>query len=161
MPAKCNRLKKFVLKTRAIPPYSPTMTHLTPLQHYVTKENGTEPPFANPYWNHKAEGLYVDVISGAVLFASVHKFDSGTGWPSFTQPVDGQAVVEKPDTTHGMRRTEVRSLTSDAHLGHVFPDGPEGGLRYCINSAALRFVPKDNLRAEGYGDYLGILDRDL
>jgi peptide methionine sulfoxide reductase msrA/msrB len=130
---------------------------LTPLQHSVTKENGTEPPFNNPYWDHKGEGLYVDVISGEVLFASLHKFDSGTGWPSFTQPVDPKTIVEKTDTTHGMRRTEVRSVTSDAHLGHVFPDGPDGGNRYCINSAALRFVPKDNLKAEGYGDYLAMM----
>ena len=127
---------------------------LTPLQHYVTKENGTEPPFNNPYWDHKEDGLYVDVISGDPLFASLHKFDSGTGWPSFTKAIDPQNITEKTDTTHGMRRTEVRSLTSDAHLGHVFPDGPDGGLRYCINSAALRYVPKDRLQAEGYGDYV-------
>ena len=132
---------------------------LTPLQHHVTKENGTEPPFNNPYWDHKGEGLYVDVISGEVLFASLHKFDSGTGWPSFTQPLNPQNITEKTDTTHGMRRVEVRSVTSDAHLGHVFPDGPGGGNRYCINSAALRFVAKDDLQAEGYGAYQGLFDR--
>jgi methionine-R-sulfoxide reductase len=132
---------------------------LTPLQHHVTKENGTEPPFNNPYWDHKGEGLYVDVISGEVLFASLHKFDSGTGWPSFTQPLNPQNITEKTDTTHGMRRVEVRSVTSDAHLGHVFPDGPGGGNRYCINSAALRFVAKDDLQAEGYGVYQGLFDQ--
>ena len=135
------------------------MTTLTPLQHHVTKENGTEPPFNNPYWDHKGEGLYVDVISGEVLFASLHKFDSGTGWPSFTKAIDPQNITEKTDTTHGMRRVEVRSVTSDAHLGHVFPDGPDGGNRYCINSAALRFVAKDDLQAEGYGAYQGLFDR--
>ena len=132
---------------------------LTPLQHHVTKENGTEPPFNNPYWDHKGEGLYVDVISGEVLFASLPKFDSGTGWPSFTQPLNPQNITEKTDTTHGMRRVEVRSVTSDAHLGHVFPDGPGGGNRYCINSAALRFVAKDDLQAEGYGVYQGLFDQ--
>ena len=131
---------------------------LTPSQHYVTKENGTEPPFNNPYWNHKAEGLYVDVISGEPLFASLHKFDSGTGWPSFTKAIDPQNITEKTDTTHGMRRVEVRSVASDAHLGHVFPDGPKGGLRYCINSAALRFVAKEDLQAEGYEAYQGLFD---
>ena len=135
------------------------MDNLTPLQHHVTRENGTEPPFNNPYWNHKAEGLYVDVISGEPLFASLHKFDSGTGWPSFTQPVNPQNIIEKTDTTHGMRRVEVRSVASDAHLGHVFPDGPEGGLRYCINSAALRFVAKEDLQAEGYEAYQGLFDQ--
>ena len=134
------------------------MDNLTPLQDYVTKENGTEPPFNNPYWDHKEEGLYVDVISGEPLFASLHKFDSGTGWPSFTQPVNPQNIIEKTDTTHGMRRVEVRSVASDAHLGHVFPDGPKGGLRYCINSAALRFVAKEDLQAEGYEAYQGLFD---
>ncbi len=134
------------------------MDNLTPLQHHVTRENGTEPPFNNPYWNHKAEGLYVDVISGEPLFASLHKFDSGTGWPSFTRPLNPQNIIEKTDTTHGMRRVEVRSVASDAHLGHVFPDGPDGGLRYCINSAALRFVAKEDLQAEGYEAYQGLFD---
>ena len=134
------------------------MDNLTPLQHYVTKENGTEPPFNNPYWDHKEEGLYVDVISGEPLFASLHKFDSGTGWPSFTKAIDPQNITEKTDTTHGMRRVEVRSVASDAHLGHVFPDGPKGGLRYCINSAALRFVAKEDLQAEGYEAYQGLFD---
>jgi len=126
---------------------------LTPLQHHVTQCGGTEPPFQNEYWDNHAEGLYVDVVSGEPLFASVHKFDSGTGWPSFTKPLVSGNVVEQVDTTHGMVRTEVRSKTS--HLGHVFPDGPKdgGGLRYCINSAALRFIPKDRLAGEGYAEW--------
>ena len=126
---------------------------LTPEQYRITKENGTERPFDNAFWNNKAEGLYVDVISGKPLFLSRHKFDSGTGWPSFTQPVQTDEVVEIVDKSHGMVRTEVRSKTSDAHLGHVFPDGPAPtGLRYCINSASLRFIPKDQMAAEGYGE---------
>src|SRR4030095_12992416 len=119
---------------------------LTPEQFHVCKENGTEPPFRNAYWNNHEPGLYVDIISGDALFASVHKFDSGTGWPSFWQPLEKKAGVEKTDDTHGMSRTEVRSAKSDSHLGHVFPDGPKPtGMRYCINSAALRFVPLSKL----------------
>lgn len=129
---------------------------LTPEQYRVTQEDGTERPFANSYWDNKAPGLYVDVVSGEPLFASTDKFDSGSGWPSFTRPVEGAKVVEHSDTKFGMRRTEVRSGGADSHLGHVFPDGPReaGGLRYCINSAALRFVPLPELEAEGYGAYL-------
>ena len=129
---------------------------LTPEQYRVTQEDGTERPFANAYWDNKAPGLYVDVVSGEPLFASTDKFDSGSGWPSFTRPVEGAKVVEHSDTKFGMRRTEVRSGGADSHLGHVFPDGPReaGGLRYCINSAALRFVPLPELEAEGYGAYL-------
>jgi methionine-R-sulfoxide reductase len=127
---------------------------LTPEQYRVCIENGTEPAFRNEYWDNHAPGLYVDVISGEPLFASVHKFDSGTGWPSFFQPVDKEAIVEKNDATHGMERTEVRSKKSDAHLGHVFPDGPKpSGLRFCINSASLRFVPAERLKEEGYERY--------
>jgi methionine-R-sulfoxide reductase len=115
---------------------------LTPEQFHVTCNGGTEPPFDNEYWDHKETGTYVDVISGVSLFSSEAKFDSGTGWPSFFAPVDGDEIVEVIDTSYGMRRVEVRAKTSGAHLGHVFPDGPEPtGLRYCINSAALRFVP--------------------
>ncbi len=133
---------------------------LTPEQYRVTQENGTERPFANAYWDHKAPGLYVDIVSGEPLFASVHKFDSGSGWPSFTRPVDPANIVERHDTSHGMIRIEVRSAHGDSHLGHVFPDGPReaGGLRYCINSAALRFIHRDDLEREGYGAYRALFD---
>jgi peptide methionine sulfoxide reductase msrA/msrB len=128
---------------------------LTPLQYQVTQQCGTELPFENEYWNEKREGLYVDVVSGEPLFSSHDKYDSGSGWPSFTKPLEPPNVLEQPDTTHGMNRTEVRSKFADSHLGHVFQDGPAPtGLRYCINSAALRFIPKDDLEKEGYGEYL-------
>jgi len=135
---------------------------LTPLQYAVTQENATEPPFRNEYWNHHEEGLYVDIVSGQPLFSSRDKFDSGCGWPSFTKPISQDAVVERLDLSHGMIRTEVRSRDADAHLGHVFPDGPidKGGLRYCINSAALRFIPKQDLEKEGYGEYLKLFEDD-
>ena len=128
---------------------------LTSQQYQVTRENGTEPPFRNAYWNNHAAGIYVDVISGVPLFSSKDKFDSGTGWPSFTKPIDPAAVVEKGDASHGMDRTEVRGAKSDSHLGHVFDDGPRPtGLRYCMNSAALRFIPVEKLEEEGYGEFL-------
>ena len=131
------------------------VARLTPDQYQVTQRNGTEPAFRNEYWDHKEPGLYDDVVSGEPLFASVNKFDSGTGWPSFTVPVEPGNVVEHQDRSYGMVRTEVRSAHGDSHLGHVFPDGPAaaGGLRYCINSAALRFIPVGDLEGEGYGDY--------
>jgi peptide methionine sulfoxide reductase msrA/msrB len=134
---------------------------LSPLQYQVTQESATEPAFHNEYWNEHREGLYVDIVSGKVLFSSKDKFDSGCGWPSFTQPVDGAQVVEKRDTKLGMIRTEVRSKDADSHLGHVFDDGPadKGGLRYCINSASLRFIPVDDLEKEGYGSFLPLLGR--
>ena len=136
------------------PPADELARTLSREQFAVTQQCGTEPPFRNAYWDHHEPGLYVDVVSGEPLFASVHKFDSGTGWPSFTRPV-APNVTEHADTTHGMRRVEVRSRHADSHLGHVFPDGPrdQGGLRYCINSAALRFIPVADLEAQGYGEF--------
>jgi peptide-methionine (R)-S-oxide reductase len=134
---------------------SATVEALTPEQYRVTQRGGTERPFTGAYWDNHEPGIYVDVVSGEPLFASVDKFDSGTGWPSFTRPIDAANVVEKRDFSHLMIRTEVRSADGDSHLGHVFTDGPreQGGLRYCINSASLRFIPLDDLEAEGYGDY--------
>jgi peptide methionine sulfoxide reductase msrA/msrB len=127
---------------------------LTPLQYSVTQQNGTEPPFDNEYYDSDAEGIYVDIVSGEPLFSSSEKFHSGTGWPSFTRPLESDNIIEKEDTSHGRLRVEVRSEYADSHLGHVFEDGPAPtGRRYCINSAALRFIPKDQLAAEGYGQY--------
>src|SRR5262245_5638804 len=133
---------------------------LSPEQYYVTQESGTELPFTGEYVDNHEPGVYVDLVSGEPLFASVDKFNSGTGWPSFTKPIDDDNIVEKSDHRHIMERTEVRSRHGDSHLGHVFTDGPgpEGGLRYCINSAALRFIHRDDLEAEGYGQYLSLFD---
>ncbi|HEX6840134.1 MAG TPA: peptide-methionine (R)-S-oxide reductase MsrB [Stellaceae bacterium] len=131
------------------------VSRLSPEQFRVTQEDGTERPFDNAYWDNKEPGIYVDVVSGEPLFASVNKFESGTGWPSFTTPIDPKNIVENRDASHGMIRTEVRSSHGDSHLGHIFPDGPRaaGGLRYCINSASLRFIHLDDLEKEGYGQY--------
>lgn len=127
---------------------------LTEMQYYVTQEGGTEPPYKNTYDAHYEPGIYVDIVSGKPLFSSKDKFNAMCGWPSFTQPIENEEVTEHLDTSHGMRRTEVRSKTADSHLGHVFPDGPgENGLRYCINSAALKFIPVEELEQEGYGEY--------
>ena len=128
---------------------------LTEMQYQVTQCSATEPAFRNEFWDKKEPGLYVDVVTGEALFSSTHKFDSGTGWPSFTQPVVKENVIEHEDRAYGMRRVEVKSKAGESHLGHVFPDGPGAdGLRYCINSASLRFIPVEKLEAEGYADYL-------
>lgn len=134
------------------------IAELDDMQFRVTQESGTEPPFRNRFWDHAEEGIYVDIVSGEPLFSSHDKFDAHCGWPSFTKPLESAHVTEHFDESHGMRRTEVRSKHGDSHLGHVFPDGPRehGGLRYCINSASLRFIPKDRLAEEGYAEYAAL-----
>ena len=148
------------VKTSASPSSvdSDLRARLTPLQYHVTRENGTEPPFKNEYWNNHRTGIYVDVISGEPLFSSLDKFESGTGWPSFTKPIEPDRVVEKVDHSFGVR-AEIRSKSSDSHLGHVFDDGPPPtGMRYCMNSAALRFVPVEKLKEEGLSQYLPLFE---
>jgi peptide-methionine (R)-S-oxide reductase len=136
------------------------LERLTDAQYRVTQEDGTEPAFRNEYWDNHEPGIYVDVVSGQPLFSSTDKYDSGTGWPSFTRPIEAEAVTTKTDRKLWMSRTEVRSSGADSHLGHVFDDGPwdQGGMRYCMNSAALRFVPLDRLEDEGYGDFRSLFE---
>jgi methionine-R-sulfoxide reductase len=143
--------------TKPVPSDAELRRQLTKDQYHVTRECGTETPFQNAYWDNHQPGIYVDIITGEPLFSSLDKFDSGTGWPSFTKPISEDKVVEKRDSSHGMARTEVRSAKSDSHLGHVFADGPPPtGERYCLNSAALRFIPVEKLKEEGYGQYLSL-----
>ena len=133
---------------------------LTPEQYRVTQHEGTEPPFRNAYWDNHEPGIYVDVVSGEPLFSSLDKFDSGTGWPSFSRPLEAENVATRSDQSHFMRRTEVRSRSADSHLGHLFDDGPQpAGLRYCMNSASMRFIPVDRLEPEGYGKYLPLFKK--
>ena len=135
--------------------YQNQINQLSELQHHVTQNCVTEPAFNNEFWNNKQEGIYVDVVSGEPLFSSINKYDSGTGWPSFSKPLEKDNIVENRDISHGMIRIEVKSKNSNSHLGHVFEDGPEeNGLRYCINSASLKFIPKEKLAKEGYEQYL-------
>lgn len=133
---------------------------LSPMQYVVTQRDGTEPAFANQFWNYHGKGIYVDIVSGEPLFSSADKFDSGTGWPSFSKPIDPEFVVEREDYALGIKRVEIRSKLADSHLGHVFEDGPPalGGLRYCMNSAALRFVPVEEMVEQGYGDLVGTVE---
>ena len=159
--AQAQKLKNGKMNpVKAVPSEGELRSKLTEEQYRVTRQCGTEPAFHNAYWDNHRPGIYVDLITGEPLFTSLDKFDSGTGWPSFTKPISKEHVVEKKDSSYGMERTEVRSSKSDSHLGHVFEDGPAPTRqRYCVNSAALRFIPVEKLQAEGYGQYLSLFSK--
>ncbi|MFL5605015.1 MAG: peptide-methionine (R)-S-oxide reductase MsrB [Gemmatimonadaceae bacterium] len=159
-PARTTRGDRHVTETFKKPNDAELKQKLTPVQYKVTQHEGTEPPFQNEYWNNHEPGIYVDVVSGEPLFSSLDKFDSGTGWPSFTRPLAPENVKTKTDRQLFMTRTEVRSVHGDSHLGHVFDDGPKPtGLRYCMNSASMRFIPASKLAAEGYGEYAKLFEK--
>ncbi|MFZ3230589.1 MAG: peptide-methionine (R)-S-oxide reductase MsrB [Pseudobdellovibrio sp.] len=154
----------FTTEARMLKKYSKSELKkiLTPMQYSVTQDNGTEPPFRNEYWDNKKAGIYVDIASGEPLFSSKDKFDSGTGWPSFTRPLVKENLIEKVDRELGAERTEVRSLHANSHLGHVFDDGPKPtGLRYCMNSSSLRFIPKEKLKEEGYEEFVKDFEKEV